>query len=45
MQTLFQEYSIFDHDLGPYEITIGKDEALWFTEQKGNRIGRISLKG
>lgn len=32
-------------DSGPYGITVGKDGALWFTEQKGNRIGRINANG
>jgi len=27
----------------PYGITIGPEKCLWFTEQEGNRIGRINL--
>lgn len=45
MQVTIREYSIFGADSGPYQITVGLDGALWFTEQKGNRIGRISLNG
>jgi virginiamycin B lyase len=29
----------------PEEITLGPDGALWFTEQAGNKIGRITTSG
>jgi virginiamycin B lyase len=29
----------------PEGITLGPDGAMWFTEQSGNRIGRISTAG
>jgi virginiamycin B lyase len=30
---------------GVYGITMGPDQAMWFTRQGANSIGRISLKG
>src|SRR5882724_9448139 len=30
---------------GPTLITAGSDGALWFTEQSGNKIGRITTSG
>jgi virginiamycin B lyase len=29
----------------PHEITAGPDDAMWFTEVLGNRIGRVSFSG
>jgi streptogramin lyase len=29
----------------PTSITVGPDGALWFTEQTGNKIGRITTAG
>jgi streptogramin lyase len=31
--------------VGPDEICVGPDDALWFTEQAANAIGRITIKG
>lgn len=30
---------------GPYGITLGSDDALWFTEIRGHAIGRITVSG
>lgn len=45
MRITIQEYVVNEIDSGPYGITVGKDGALWFTEQKGNQIGRINATG
>ncbi|PGD61974.1 Virginiamycin B lyase, partial [Bacillus toyonensis] len=45
MRITIQEYVVNEIDSGPYGITVGKDGALWFTEQKGNRISRINANG
>ncbi|KHF31983.1 Virginiamycin B lyase [Paenibacillus sp. P1XP2] len=45
MKTTFVEYAVSKPESGPYGIACGKDGALWFTEQKGNRIGRITDGG
>lgn len=45
MQVKFHEYMIPNLNSGPYGITAGRDGAIWFTEQKGNRIGRITTDG
>ena len=29
----------------PAEITVGPDGAIWFTEEGGNKIGRITTSG
>ena len=39
------DYSLPAADRTSYGITAGPDKALWFTEQVGNRIGRISVAG
>ncbi|WP_425464943.1 virginiamycin B lyase family protein [Paenibacillus dokdonensis] len=44
-KTTIYEYAIARSDAGPYGITVGKDGALWYTEQKGDIIGRITAKG
>lgn len=36
-----QEYVVNEIDSGPYEITVGKDGALWFTEYNSNKIGSV----
>jgi streptogramin lyase len=41
----FTEYPIPTTGSSPAEITTGPDGALWFTEQSGNNIGRISTSG
>ena len=35
----------FADSKGPYGITLGPDDALWFTEIRGNAIGRITTAG
>jgi virginiamycin B lyase len=34
-----------DPDCGPTIIAVGPDDALWFTEYRAHRIGRIALDG
>lgn len=45
MRVMIHEYTVKTQDSGPYGITRGKDAAMWFTEQRGNRIGRINEAG
>ncbi|HDX9590351.1 virginiamycin B lyase family protein [Bacillus sp. WLY-B-L8] len=45
MQIKINEYRLPMAELGPYGITVGVDRALWFTEHKGNRIGRMTVTG
>ena len=35
IRIMIQEYVVNEIDSGPYGITVGKDESLWFREQKG----------
>ncbi len=42
---LISEYPVTTSDSVPYAITTGPDGALWFTEQFGNKIGRITTAG
>jgi hypothetical protein len=39
------EFSIPTPSSGPRDITVGADGNLWFTEELGNRIGRITTGG
>ena len=39
------EFSIPTASSRPYRITSGPDQALWFTEAQGNKIGRITTGG
>ena len=39
------EFGLRSANSGPYGITAGPDGALWFTEQTGNRIGRMTTGG
>ena len=41
----FIKYPLPTVDAVPFEITIGPDGALWFTEFVGNKIGRITTSG
>ena len=45
MSIKIKEYTLPMKKSGPYGITVGPDGALWFTENAGNRIGRISTNG
>ncbi|SEG50410.1 virginiamycin B lyase [Paenibacillus sp. UNC499MF] len=45
MSYAFEEFALPDKDSGPYGLTYGKDGAVWFTEQIGNRIGRMTPDG
>lgn len=45
MKLKIQEFPLPHPDSGPYSITAGLDGSLWFTENKGNRIGRVSDAG
>jgi virginiamycin B lyase len=40
-----KKYSVPTAQLGPYGITVGMESALWSTEDKGNKIGRITTEG
>jgi streptogramin lyase len=40
-----KQYSVPTAGSGPLGIAAGPDGALWFTEQSGNRIGRITTGG
>ena len=42
---IINEYAIPTASSQPYEITLGPDGALWFTENTGNKIGRITTAG
>jgi virginiamycin B lyase len=41
----FVEYAVPTANSQPYDITSGPDKAIWFTEQVGNKIGRITTTG
>ncbi|WP_425537990.1 virginiamycin B lyase family protein [Myxococcus stipitatus] len=41
----FRESFIRDDGRGPYNITTGADGALWFTLNKTNALGRMTLGG
>ncbi len=41
----FTSYTVPTFNAEPFGITAGPDGALWFTEQTGNKIGRISAAG
>src|SRR5579862_3528618 len=41
----FREYALPNAGSAPYAIVAGPDNALWFTEESGNRIGRILTDG
>src|SRR6516165_4915348 len=43
--TSFHEYNIPTKISQPYDITLGPDGNFWFTEQNGNKIGRITSNG
>lgn len=45
MRHEIMEYAVDNQDSGPYGITVGRDCAIWFTQQKGNQIGRIDAGG
>ena len=45
MQIAAQEYKTANRESGPYGITARQDGTIWFTEQKGNRIGRLTKDG
>ncbi|MEO3787263.1 hypothetical protein ABGB12_28385 [Actinocorallia sp. B10E7] len=39
------EYAVTGRDGGPYAVTSGPDGALWFTEYRSHRIGRVTTDG
>jgi len=41
----FTEFTIPTPDSGPFGISEGPDQALWFTEANANRIGRVTTDG
>jgi streptogramin lyase len=40
-----QEFTLSDSNSQPFGITVGPDNALWFTEYVDNRIGRMETNG
>jgi virginiamycin B lyase len=44
-QPVFTEYSVPTASSGPLNITPGPDGALWFTESRSGKIGRITTSG
>ncbi len=44
-QFTFSEYAIPTANSGPFSIVTGPDNALWFTENYANKIGRVSTSG
>src|SRR5258708_4556113 len=40
-----REFAVPTANSGPLDITAGPDGNLWFTEQNGNQIGRITTAG
>lgn len=45
MQIRMTEYQVPDPESGPYGITVCANGRIWFTEQKGNRIGMLTESG
>jgi virginiamycin B lyase len=45
MHIMIEEHTLPDGASGPYGIAAGPDGALWFTEMRGGRIGRITTGG
>jgi virginiamycin B lyase len=45
MHIMIEEHTLPDGASGPYGIVAGPDGALWFTEMRGGRIGRITTGG
>lgn len=43
MNIQIQEFALAKRESGPYGITAGKDGAMWFTEQKGNRTAESRI--
>ncbi len=41
----FNEFPVPTANSTPFRITFGPDNTLWFTEQSGNKIGRITTEG
>lgn len=44
-QFSFSEFAIPTGNSSPFSIAIGPDSALWFTENNGNNIGRVTTSG
>ncbi|MEQ4204233.1 hypothetical protein [Actinopolymorpha sp. B9G3] len=40
-----EEYAVPDRESGPYAVTTGPDNALWFTMVRAGRIGRMTTTG
>lgn len=45
MNIKINEFSLPAKKAGPYGITSGSDGAVWFTENGGNKIGKILITG
>src|SRR6266481_945342 len=45
MAQTFNEFTIPTANSTPQAIIVGPDDALWFTEQASNKIGRITSVG
>lgn len=44
-QATYTEFNVPTHNSNPSEITAAPDGNLWFTDNRGNRIGRITPHG
>ena len=42
---MFTEYPVPTSESAPTDIVAGPDGALWFTEQRAKKIGRITTSG
>src|SRR5690554_4722666 len=42
---MIQEFKVTTKDSSPYSIVLGEDQSFWFTQNKGNKIGKISRDG
>jgi streptogramin lyase len=45
MDGAITEFALPDAKAAPWGIALGPDDAKWFTENTGNRVGRITAKG
>lgn len=45
IRAAIEEHTLPDESSAPYSIAAGPDGALWFTEMRGDRIGRITTEG
>jgi virginiamycin B lyase len=43
LDVVIAEYSAGEPGSGPYGLTAGPDDAVWFTQVRRGRIGRMSV--